>query len=29
MEMFLKRSYNLIVKFDVYSRNIEVINTFN
>ena len=26
MEMFLKRNYKLIIKFDVYFRNIEVIN---
>ena len=26
MEMFLKRSYKLMFKFDVYFRNIEVIN---
>ena len=28
MEMFLKRSYKLMFKFDVYFRNIEVINYF-
>ena len=28
MEMFLKRSYKLIIKFDVYFRNIEVVNYF-
>ena len=28
MEMFLKRSYKLMFKFDVYFRNIEVINNF-
>ena len=28
MEMFLKRSYKLIIKFDVCFRNIEVINYF-
>ena len=28
MEMFLKRSYKLIIKFDVYFRDIEVINYF-
>ena len=26
MEMFLKRTYKLMYKFDVYFRNIEVIN---
>ena len=26
MEMFLKRSYTLIITFDVYFRNIEVID---
>ena len=29
MEMFLKRSYKLMIKFDVYFRNFEVINFFN
>ena len=29
MEIFLKRSYKLIFKFDVYFRNIEVINYFS
>ena len=28
MEIFLKRSYELLCKFDVYFRNIEVINYF-
>ena len=28
MEMFLKRSYKLMFKFDVYFRNFEVINYF-
>ena len=28
MEMFLKRSYKLMFKCDVYFRNIEVINYF-
>ena len=28
MEMFLKWSYKLLIKFDVYFRNIEVFNYF-
>ena len=28
MEILLKRSYELLCKFDVYFRNIEVINYF-
>ena len=28
MEMFLKRSYKLMFKFDVYFQNFEVINYF-
>ena len=29
MEMFLKRSYKLMCKFDVYFQNFEVIIFFN
>ena len=29
MEMFLKKSYKSMFKFDVYFRNIEVINYFS
>ena len=29
MEMFLKRSYKLMFKLDVYFRNFEAINYFN
>ena len=29
METFLKRSYKLMFKFDVYFQNIEVIDYFN
>ena len=28
MQVFLKRSYKLVIKFDLYFRNIEVINYF-
>ena len=28
MEIFLKRSYKFLIKFDVYFRNIKVINYF-